>query len=101
MVFSDGVNTSKQAARETTAQLAGFLAGQLSKPVTDRTGLNGKYDYLLVYGEDRQGSVTPVDDPKPDLFAALQNQLGLRLEQKKGASEFIVVDRIERLPTGN
>jgi uncharacterized protein (TIGR03435 family) len=36
------------------------------------------------------------DLPKPDLFAALQQQLGLRLEATKGPIEALVIDRVER-----
>jgi len=101
MVHSDGTSTKKQAARETIAQLAGFLAGQLSKTVNDRRGLTGKYDYVLTYSEDRQGSAAPAEEPKAEFFPALQNQLGLRLESKKGPGDFVVLYRMDRLPTGN
>ena len=37
----------------------------------------------------------------PDIFAALQSQLGLKLEQKKGPVEQIVIDHIERTPIEN
>jgi uncharacterized protein (TIGR03435 family) len=40
-------------------------------------------------------------EPLPDIFSALQSQLGLKLEQKKVAVEVFVVDHMEKTPTGN
>jgi uncharacterized protein (TIGR03435 family) len=43
-----------------------------------------------------------VDDaPAPGLFAAVQEQLGLKMEAKKALFEVIVVDRVEKVPTEN
>ena len=37
----------------------------------------------------------------PTIFAALQQQLGLKLEQKKGQVDILTVDKIEKTPTEN
>jgi uncharacterized protein (TIGR03435 family) len=59
--------------------------------VVDRTGVNGKFDVDLKW--------TPEEDR--DIFIALQEQLGLKLESGRAPVEFIVIDRAERIPTGN
>jgi uncharacterized protein (TIGR03435 family) len=47
------------------------------------------------------GAVPASDDPLPNLFAAIQSQLGLKLESKKGPVELIVIDHVEKTPTEN
>ncbi len=79
----------------------------------DKTGLKGSYDFTLKwwYGAPSSGSaadasggqpVPPAADPAggPDLFGAVQLQLGLKLESGKGPVEVIVIDHVER-PSGN
>lgn len=84
------------------ADFANRLAVQLGHPVTDATGLSGKYDLTLSWVS---GSLRPqagdADSPGPDLLGAVQEQLGLKLEPKKGPVEMIVIDHIEKLPTEN
>jgi uncharacterized protein (TIGR03435 family) len=43
----------------------------------------------------------PPGEEGPTLFTALQEQLGLRLESRKGPVEILVIDRAERVPTAN
>jgi uncharacterized protein (TIGR03435 family) len=89
------------------AYLASVLSGQLGRiPVTDATGLTGKYDFTLSWsGIATRMAASPdaqVDsDTGPTLFAALQEQLGLKLESRKKAVEILIVDHIERTPTEN
>jgi uncharacterized protein (TIGR03435 family) len=73
----------------------------LDRPVVDKTGLSGRYDFDLEWTPDETqfgGNVATgnPDLPKPDLFAALQQQLGLRLEATKGPIQALVIDRVER-----
>jgi uncharacterized protein (TIGR03435 family) len=91
-----------------------FLARTLSqivgRPILDRTGLSGKYDFELKWTPDQSsatdavGGVAPplaVSDPdRPNIFTALQEQLGLKLDSSKGPVTVIVVDRIET-PSAN
>jgi uncharacterized protein (TIGR03435 family) len=77
----------------------------LDRPVVDRTGLPGRYDFTLEWMSDETqfGGAGPKDNPdstKPDLFAAIQQQLGLRLEATKGMVNVLVIDGVER-PTDN
>jgi len=75
----------------TTALLASLMENQLSRPVTDKTGLSGHYAIDLQFALD-----TVPDDPRPSLFTALQEQLGLKLEARKGPSEVLVIDHVEK-----
>lgn len=95
------VNRDHAAAQftgATIAQLANLLTGQMHHPVTDATGLTGKYDFRLRWVPE--GFTKPGDDPQPTLAGAIQ-QLGLRLEQKKGFVDMIVVDHVDKVPTEN
>jgi uncharacterized protein (TIGR03435 family) len=69
--------------------------------VSDATGLTGKYDFTLswVYDSDEAARVSP-NFSGPSLAEALQQQLGLRLERKKGAVDVFIVDHVER-PSAN
>ncbi len=92
------------ARNATMAQFASMLQrAVLDRPVVDRTGLSARYDFDLEWTPDEtqfDGRLPPPpnsDTPrKPDLFAALQQQLGLRMESSRGAVETIVLDRVER-----
>jgi uncharacterized protein (TIGR03435 family) len=109
-----------QGVRETTDQLARRLSSLVGRPVTDSTGLTGKYDYVLSFapeegrgmiagvpppppGADGPGGAfaSPPQDAGPTIFTALQEQLGLRLDQKKGPVDLLIVDHVEKVPTEN
>jgi uncharacterized protein (TIGR03435 family) len=84
--------------------LANFLP-QLSynsgRPVLDKTGLSGIYDFTLTYALDQNASAVAASDPTgPSIFTAIQEQLGLKLEPGKGPVEVIVIDHAEK-PSGN
>ena len=61
--------------------------------MTDATGLKAKYDFTLRWIGDRMP-----DDAGPNLFRAIQEQLGLRLEATKTPVEVLVVDHMEKMP---
>jgi uncharacterized protein (TIGR03435 family) len=87
--------------QQTTMQsLANGLAGYAGGPVADATGLAGKYDFILTFAKP---SAAPSTDAgaAPDIFSAVQSQLGLRLEQKKGTVEQVVVDHLEKTAAEN
>jgi uncharacterized protein (TIGR03435 family) len=77
----------------------------LDRPVVDKTGLPGRYDFDLEWAPDETqfgGEVppAPADAPSPPLFTAMQQQLGLRLVAARGPIDALVVDRVER-PSAN
>jgi len=80
------------------------LIGLSGRPVIDKTGIAGLFDFHLVFARDESapggGADTVAPDPGgPSIFAALKD-LGLKLEAGKGAREFLVIDSVER-PSGN
>ncbi len=104
----------------TMTALARLLSGKLDGPVQDVTGLQGTYDIDLSWVPDRSlekmgrwaehyeathpSSTDPGAGPTTelgDLFTSIQTSLGLRLESRRGNVEVVVIDHIERVPTGN
>jgi uncharacterized protein (TIGR03435 family) len=84
------------------AELAAILSKQVHMPVTDTTGLKGKFDFTLTWAMDRGGPSPASDaDSGPTIFNALQTQLGLKLEQRKGQVDRLVIDHAEKVPTRN
>jgi uncharacterized protein (TIGR03435 family) len=101
-------------------QLVNMLANQLSRPVVDQTGLTAKYDYTLDFAPEPGQTHGPMgalmgpggpgggpgagdsnDQAGPNLVTAVQEQLGLKLEAKKGPVDLLVIDRAEKTPTEN
>jgi uncharacterized protein (TIGR03435 family) len=64
--------------------------------VNDKTGLTGTYNITLHYIPARM-----TDVPGPDIFAALETQLGLKLEPVKMQIDMVVVDHAEKTPLEN
>ncbi|HEX3373940.1 MAG TPA: TIGR03435 family protein, partial [Edaphobacter sp.] len=77
----------------------------LDRPVVDRTGLTGRYDFDLEWATDESqfnGEVpaASADANAAPLFTAIQQQLGLRLVATKGPVDALIVDKAER-PSAN
>lgn len=99
---SIGMNTRKgpgtaklTATKIPLSLLATNLGNQLGRVVIDKTGLAGNYDLTLQWDPDQSG-----ESASPSLFTALREQLGLRLESRKGPVEMLVIDGAER-PSDN
>jgi uncharacterized protein (TIGR03435 family) len=85
------------------ASLVNMLGALLGRPVMDQTGLKGNYDFEMEYAPEGQ-PVTPAGGPDVNgvsLFSAVQSQLGLKLDTKKGPVELIVVDHVKKIPAEN
>jgi len=90
------------------ALLARALSRQLGRPVLDKTGLPGYYEFTLRWTPDESqtfigfdgtiisDNARPPDSSWPSVFAAVQEQLGLKLESQKGPVEILVIDHVER-----
>jgi len=97
-----------QASGTTIANLANFLSSMLSRTVVDKTGITGEFDLQLTFTPDRSSVPSPnVPEPRPadgaaaadlgpDIFTAMQEQLGLKLESAKGPVEIRVIEHVER-----
>lgn len=82
------------------------LSQRLGRTVVDKTGLTGNYDFTLRWTPDNGQALTgglqgiaggtPPDSSEPSIFAAIQAQLGLKLESKKGPVPVLVIDHVER-----
>jgi uncharacterized protein (TIGR03435 family) len=114
MMSMDGGRARMQATGVPIASLVNMLSNQLSRPVVDETGLTGNYDYTLEFapegGHGLMGGPAPGagagggetnDQAGPNLVTAVQEQLGLKLEAKKGQVDLLVIDRAEKSPTEN
>ena len=94
----------------TLAEFAQVMQGSaLDRPVVDQTGLTGRYDFTLNWTPDefqfpglRNANAPPPPPPPPgtteapDLFTAIQQQLGLKLDSMKTPVDVIVIDHVER-----
>jgi uncharacterized protein (TIGR03435 family) len=104
--------------KQAMSQFADMLGNQMDRAVVDQTGLTKNYDFDLEFSPDgmqgmMKGMPLPPPPPgdggghesdgptAPSLSTALQEQLGLKLEQKKGPVDLLVVDRLEKTPTEN
>ena len=85
-----------------------LLSQRFDRMVVDKTELSGRFDVQLQWtpelGEnplDLGGNpIPPADSSRPPIFAAIQEQLGLKLEPARGHVEVLVVDHVEK-PTAN
>lgn len=78
--------------------LASSLGTTPGRVVVDKTGLKGNYDIRLNYMPQPRADAPP--DAPPNIFTALQEQLGLKLEPDRAPLKILVIDHIER-PTDN
>jgi uncharacterized protein (TIGR03435 family) len=86
--------------------LIGRLTSQVGRPIIDKTSLTGKFDFKITFNP-RTFNPRPLvsaDSSKPsaapDIFTALQEQLGLKLESARGQVEVLVIDSVSK-PTEN
>jgi uncharacterized protein (TIGR03435 family) len=97
--------------------LVNILSNVLGRTVVDKTGFQGTFDVHLEFTPDETlgGLPTPPPGPSPssdsirsaaspdshgNIFAAIQEQLGLKLESAKGPVDVLVIDSVER-PSAN
>jgi uncharacterized protein (TIGR03435 family) len=82
----------------------------LDRPVINQTNLEGRYDFTMQWTPDEtqfggqgaraQAQAAEGGQQNPDLFTAMQQQLGLKIEATKAPADVFVIDRVEK-PSGN
>ncbi len=97
-------NARWQAYKGKIEDLVKMLITELHAPVTDATGLGGRYDMSPFWVSAKLAANPEVTDDSalgPTIAGALKEQLGLRLVSKRGLGDVLVVDHVERTPTEN
>jgi uncharacterized protein (TIGR03435 family) len=77
------------------SRLADQLSAQLKRVVVDKTGLAGNYNFQLSWSPDDAGPPSPDVAAPPDIFTALEEQLGLKLQPGKEEMDTFVIDHVE------
>jgi uncharacterized protein (TIGR03435 family) len=91
-----------EATKIPMQHFADLLARFMHLQVVDETGLAGVFDFTLEWSPDEmKAEGTTAESAAPSIFTVLQEQLGLKLEGRKGAVEVLVVDHVEKTPTEN
>ena len=96
-----------RAGGTTMEQFATMISGTAQRVVIDKTGLTGYYDIALTYtpsgdqlpqGAPPPGAPAPppIDPDGPSFFTAIQEQLGLKLDNQRGPVEVVVIDSIQQ-----
>jgi uncharacterized protein (TIGR03435 family) len=83
------------------SSLAESMTRSVDRPVIDETGLTGKYKIKLEWQREDLSAAAPEGAVLPTIFAAVQEQLGLKLEPRRGPIEILVVDHAEKNPVEN
>jgi len=109
-LFFRGPGTNLNVTNATMAQFASLMqSAVLDRPVVDQTSLTEKYDFILKWTPDQGqllglGGAPPppanLSDAPPDLFTAIQQQLGLKLESTRAPADVVVIERVEK-PSDN
>ncbi len=103
-VDSDGNSSMNTRRGEFVAEktsMRGFaetLSNELSRPVLDKTGLSGAFNFTLQFASDDSA---PDDAASASIFTAVKEQLGLQLVATKGAIDCLIIDHAEKVPTEN
>jgi uncharacterized protein (TIGR03435 family) len=85
------------------SQAAGMMVGQAGRPVIDRTGLTGNWQFVMTFAQERpvgapvapNEQLPPPDPNAPSFFTAMQEQLGLKLESTKAPFDVTVIDSVQ------
>jgi uncharacterized protein (TIGR03435 family) len=92
---SNGTATVMKASKMSMADIAASLTRQAGHPIEDRTNLQGTFDFEIRWAREETS-----DSVDPSLATVLKEQLGLKLQSAKGATETLVIDEIAR-PSAN
>lgn len=105
----EGVSRAS-AGRTTMDEFCVWLSRQLQQPVGNETGLEGTFDFRLLFATEHfrdapqaepPGGRLEASEPAPTLPKAVEGQLGLKLIRKRLAIHPLVIDHVERIPVAN
>ena len=105
--FRGRVGGDVSASNATIGEFINFMTRnvKLDRPMIDRTGITGRYDFTLDWTPDdsqfggtggKLVSLAESPSTLPSLYTAIQEQLGLKLEATKAAADVLVIDRVEK-----
>jgi uncharacterized protein (TIGR03435 family) len=98
--FRENTANSTIAKSMPIGEFADFISGPLEIPIVDRTGLTGKYDFVLDFTPYLPDPGKNMDGTRPDttaiLKAALNDELGLKMTAEKAPIDVLVVDHVEK-----
>jgi uncharacterized protein (TIGR03435 family) len=102
MIDSGRKSIRIQGGDDSVELLAEYLSKTLGRNVVDKTGVTGRYDISLKWTPEDviAANVDPAPDAKPDIFTAIQEQLGLKLVPTKAPVPVLVIDHVE-MPSEN
>ena len=93
LLIGTGQLVSKGARLSMFVHRLSLLTG---RPVLDRTGLKGNYDFTLKWMPESQTPYTATADSGSSIFTALPEQLGLALQSQERPVEILVIDHVEK-----
>jgi uncharacterized protein (TIGR03435 family) len=97
-----GIAMSVRNGTMTNFAVFGLQGAVLDRPVLDQTGLTDRFDFTLTWAPDESqfgGRIPPPSEstnPPPGLFTAIQEQLGLKLDEVKAPADVMVIDHVEK-----
>jgi uncharacterized protein (TIGR03435 family) len=113
-IFTAQRTVTLDAKRMTMNELAKALQSTMDAPVVNRTGLAGGYEFkielppdavavrrMLSIGISTTVQGTPLTEPTGVSAPDALNQIGLQLERRRTPIDVVVIDKLERTPTGN
>jgi uncharacterized protein (TIGR03435 family) len=95
-----GPRRSFHLPRATLARLADVLSSHLDRPVKDKTQLDGLYSFTLTWEPDGAKAMSDAV-LGPSIFAAVEEQLGLKLQRENDQVELVVIDQARKSPIRN
>lgn len=93
--FGPGTPPTTLMVNGTLADFADSLGRTIGRPVIDKTALTGRFHLIIRYAG--RNATTP----GPDILTAVREQLGLKLEARKGPVEILKIDSVDKTPTEN
>jgi uncharacterized protein (TIGR03435 family) len=97
--------------RVTMRQIIVWLTDQTDRPIVDKTGLTGRYDFTMLWTPGNEAATSDASpgagtgivygDVGDTVYSALEKYLGLKLVSRKNQVEMLVIDHLERVPTEN